>query len=756
MPALDPEDFATRQAGTKTPPGLSIWSDRWPAVQHQMPSRRARAGTLPSRMPAINTQTPTNPPDQLGSLALLSPDGNDVLWDNHSPPRRPFLPGRGTVDNLMRPNSARVRSGSLNSLAAGPFMPSNSIWSSSSAGASSLSPASSVGPETIDDQDPMRFYNIELQKSSEPSRLRSYTLTSPAAYDKPVMPVGSAAPGAPPASSAAAGVPPVASKLSVNHLGHMAAPSPLNWARPRAQTLSNVPTATNNLPLGVLGKQRQPMHELPNGPPVVTEDPSALRTNTIWISNVPHNITEYTLQAVFGVFGRIEASRVYALKHCGVVTFQEPSSAAAAQAARNGTELFAGLGPSVVKLVKPNEGSLTPPLKTTSPGSPPSSGIAYILQSLEVSPVEVASSMAALKRGEDFIVTEEIIGPQEPTQERVYGSGILRETRKRIDMGAIGPKELEELALDAMSELPQLASDYIGNTVVQQLFERCSEDIKDMMTRALMPVLAYTGTHKNGTWATQKVIGVANTKRQFSMITKALQPYTVGLLLDQFGNYVIQGCLRFGAPWNDWVFEACATHLPEIAAGRFGARAVRTCLESPHTTKQHQRLVAAAIIHHTPQLAVNPNGVLLVTWLLDTYPLAGPQRWGLVAAQLVPHLSQMCISKLAGLTVLKVITNKVDPAAGRLLLNTLLEPTSDAVPPALEQVLQDPAHGPMFLYRLLTVGLPDTSLERHVAINKIRMVLLQPGAVVPNHKRLLEEVGLLHVLMPEDAGLASQ
>lgn len=657
------------------------------------------------------------------------------------------------MDNLMRPNSARVRSGSLNSLAAGPFMPSNSIWSSSSAGASSLSPASSAGPETIDDQDPMRFFNMDLQKGSESSRLRSFTLTSPATYDKPTMPVGSAAPGAPPASSATSAMQ-GAQPLPVNPLATMPVPPSYNWNRPRAQTLSSATTlGSASVPLGRFGKPHQYSHEFPNASAAVVDDVPA---NTIWISNVPPTVTEYALHAMFGGFGRIEAARVLALKHCGFVTFQDAASAAAASAARNGAELFAGRGPSTVGLVQPGDGSPTPPPKARSPGLAPSSGIAYILQRLDATPAEIAASMAALKRGEDSTVTDEIVAPHESAQERVYGSAVLRETRKRIDVGAIGSHEIEELALDAMSELPQLASDYIGNTVVQQLFERCSEDVKDMMTRVLIPVLAYTGTHKNGTWATQKVIGVASTKRQFSMITTALQPYTVTLLLDQFGNYVIQGCLRFGAPWNDWVFEACATHLPEIASGRFGARAVRTCLESPHTTKQHQRLVAAAIIHHTPQLAVNPNGVLLVTWLLDTYPLAGPQRWGLVAAQLAPHLGQMCTSKLAGLTVLKVISNRVDPAAGRMLLNTLLEPTSDAVPAPLEEILSDPAHGPMFLYRLLTVGLSDTSLERHVAINKIRMVLLQPGAVVPNHKRLLEEVGLLHVLMPDDTGLASQ
>lgn len=60
------------------------------------------------------------------------------------------------------------------------------------------------------------------------------------------------------------------------------------------------------------------------------------------------------------------------------------------------------------------------------------------------------------------------------------------------------------------------------------------------------------------------------------------------LLLDQFGNYVVQCCLSLGPLQNQFIFDAIVDSCWEIAQGRFGARAVRATLESPHVTKRQQ------------------------------------------------------------------------------------------------------------------------------------------------------------------------
>lgn len=122
--------------------------------------------------------------------------------------------------------------------------------------------------------------------------------------------------------------------------------------------------------------------------------------------------------------------------------------------------------------------------------------------------------------------------------QRRHDATILREIRKRLDglTSKDDHKEADSIALDCMDEISEICSgkivapqnrhtskthtvrhvDYIGNTVAQRLFEKCSEDVKTIMLQAVAPHLAAMGVHKNGTWAAQKIIDSLNTQKQVS------------------------------------------------------------------------------------------------------------------------------------------------------------------------------------------------------------------------------------------------
>ena len=93
--------------------------------------------------------------------------------------------------------------------------------------------------------------------------------------------------------------------------------------------------------------------------------------------------------------------------------------------------------------------------------------------------------------------------------------------------------EVENIAMEMLPEIAELSSDYLGNTVVQKLFEHCSEETKEAMLGEIGPHLAQIGVHKNGTWAAQKIIDVARTQREMHMVVESLRPHAVNLFLDQ-------------------------------------------------------------------------------------------------------------------------------------------------------------------------------------------------------------------------------
>ncbi|KAJ9142530.1 Protein JSN1 [Coniochaeta hoffmannii] len=502
-------------------------------------------------------------------------------------------------------------------------------------------------------------------------------------------------------------------------------------------------------------------------------------TSALWLGSIPTSTTTSTLTEIFKQYGPIHSARVLTHKNCGFVNYERVDSAIAAKSDLNGQEIFPGQpavrinfakppsasntpghdgvfpSPSPVPFAKGQDGQSgandagttgetgrTPSATNANPTVPPlrdiTGKIMEILTefgSAEEERYRISQNVQRAVSYDGFI--DEIPPIKEPANTRVHDAPKLRDIRKRIDNQTLSLAEIENIAVDMLPEIAELSSDYLGNTVVQKLFEHCSDDLRDSMLAEIAPHMAEIGVHKNGTWAAQKIIEVCTTPKQMSLIVEHLRPYTTPLFLDQYGNYVLQGCLKFGSPYNDFIFETMMSRMWEIGQGRYGARAMRACLESHHATKDQQRMLAAAIATQSVQLATNANAALLLTWFLDTCTF--PQRRTVLAPQLVPYLVYLCTHKVAYLTVLKVINQKAEPEARDMLLKALFFSQNDQI---LEAILADPNSGATFIFKVLTTPFFDDSIRSQV-IENVKAVLVRIKAQGNSgYKRLMDEVGL--------------
>lgn len=501
-------------------------------------------------------------------------------------------------------------------------------------------------------------------------------------------------------------------------------------------------------------------------------------TSALWLGSIPTSTTTSTLIEMFKSHGPILSARVLTHKNCGFVNFERVESAISAKASMNGKEIFPGAGSVRINFAKPPSASNTPghdgvfpspspdPFAKGQDGAQggPSSGAAGEnatalagtatptvppLPEMTNDILEIVSKFGAsdddryqisrnLQSAIQFTSFVDEIPPiREPPHTRVHDAPKLRDIRKRIDNQSLTQADIENVALDMLPEIAELSSDYLGNTVVQKLFEHCSDQLRDAMLSEIAPHMAEIGVHKNGTWAAQKIIDVCKTPSQMSLIVEHLRPYTIPLFLDQYGNYVLQGCLKFGAPYNDFIFETMLSRMWEIAQGRFGARAMRACLESHHATKEQQRMLAATIALHSVQLATNANGALLLTWFLDTCTF--PQRRTVLSPQLVPYLVHLCTHKVAYLTVLKVINQKAEADARDVILKALFLSPNDQV---LEAILSDHACGATLIFKVLTTPFFDESIRTQVVENVKNVLVRIKAQPSQGYKRLMDEVGL--------------
>ncbi|KAJ5721066.1 uncharacterized protein N7483_009000 [Penicillium malachiteum] len=494
-------------------------------------------------------------------------------------------------------------------------------------------------------------------------------------------------------------------------------------------------------------------------------------TRALWIGSIPVSTTVTSLEAIFGIYGKIESTRVLTHKNCGFVNFERLESAVQAKGVLNGKEIFPGAGPVRIGYAKVPGASAsgTPGANgiqsspTPDPGFKSNFGPGDGLERADTTSVPQIPALVDLLPEMLEIVQEfgandedsrninntiqsaiafqdfqdEIPAVPEPSQTRMFDAPRLRDIRKRIDNGACSIQEIEETAGAMLPEIAELSSDYLGNTVVQKLFEFCSESTKEQMLTHIAPHLAEIGVHKNGTWAAQKIIDVAKTPTQMNMIVDALRPYVVPLFLDQYGNYVLQVCLQFGAPFNNFIFETMLSRMWEVSQGRFGARAMRACLESHNSTKDQQRTLAAAIALHSVQLATNANGALLLTWFLDTCTF--PRRRTVLAPRLVPHLVHLCTHKVAYLTVLKVINQRNEAEARDIVLKALFFSPGDEV---LEKILSDQTSGATLIFKVLTTPFFDESMRGEVVKNVAKVLTKLKASPSQGYKRLMDEVGL--------------
>ncbi|PHH53515.1 Pumilio domain-containing protein C56F2.08c [Ceratocystis fimbriata CBS 114723] len=496
-------------------------------------------------------------------------------------------------------------------------------------------------------------------------------------------------------------------------------------------------------------------------------------TCALWLGNIPTSTTTSTLTEMFKNFGQIISVRVLTHKNCGFVNFDSNEAAAAARREMNGKEIFPGSGPIRINYAKPpsqsntpsNEGAFPSPSPDTAtreqpaiedtavtphpPSAPPTIPLSELANQIRA--MAEKFSEGSLREDDDIPRVKERLARaiaydsyypeippiRESNHSRMYDAPKLRDIRKRIDNQTMHREEIELTAIQMLPEVAELSSDYLGNTVVQKLFEYCSDDVRDQMLERVAPHLAEIGVHKNGTWAAQKIIDVCKTPKQMTMIADNLRPYTVSLFLDQYGNYVLQGCLKFGTPYNDFIFEAMLRRMWEIAQGRYGARAMRACLEAYACGKDGQRMMAAAIALHSAQLATNANGALLLTWYLDSCTF--PHRRALLAPHLAEHLILLCTHKVAYLTVLKVVNQKAEPEARDIIIKAMFFSPEQKT---LEGILKDHSCGATLIFKVLTTPFFDDNIRPQV-IETVKSVLIAIKAQ-PNqgYKCLMDEVGI--------------
>ncbi|KAI9277775.1 armadillo-type protein [Sporodiniella umbellata] len=493
---------------------------------------------------------------------------------------------------------------------------------------------------------------------------------------------------------------------------------------------------------------------------VVTETNVSQPTRALWLGNIPVNTTPSLLQSIFGGFGAIESIRILSHKSCSFINFESADDAVAARDALLQNKIFApGFSAARVGFAKiPSVPALSTKTSDSNLSAPVSENMDFSVNTakqatsnkvvgqddaaIELWQKDLYHCMEQLGIGEHVTLSsiehlkvtslyhDSIPPVPELTLSRKFDSARLKEIRKRLDNAEDGAQEAEMIAFECMSEIAEITSDYIGNTLVQRLFEKCSEETKTQMLEIISPHLAANSVHKNGTWAAQKIIDLAKTPTQIEMVRQSLQPYLPPLLLDQFGNYAVQCYLRLGeVADSSFIFDAMVEKVMTIAQGRFGARSMRGILEGEYVNQEQKVYIAASLCQNSVALSTNANGTLLLSWLIESPNIEN--RMQVLASQLAPSMVQLCTHKISSQTVYKLLNQESDPVAQDIIFKSLSEEKT------LSEILTDQLRGLSFVQKVLTCP----SLNKDQASSLCTQVCLALEKLKgPGHKKLLDQL----------------
>lgn len=316
-------------------------------------------------------------------------------------------------------------------------------------------------------------------------------------------------------------------------------------------------------------------------------------SRSVWVGHVGPDVDVEALQEAFSPFGQIESIRILDIKNCAFINYALADDAARARQEMNG----ARIGNSVIKtgLAKSNAGSRND-LELVGAGgaarkSLSSGEVAAFGGSMAAVGASEASAVVAMSTLD--VAPGEFLEPAPTLPESLslpedMNASVIRECRRRVEHPAVTAGDIDEFSLQIMSYILPASIDPVGNILVQKLIEKGSDATRDKIIARLGKYLATVGMHKNGTWVVQRLLNHCRTAGQMAAVSGWLRPHLVPLLQDQFGNYVVQGCLVFGRGQNQFVFDALYHRCVEIATSRFGSRALRSCLESPRTSDQQR------------------------------------------------------------------------------------------------------------------------------------------------------------------------
>jgi len=321
-----------------------------------------------------------------------------------------------------------------------------------------------------------------------------------------------------------------------------------------------------------------------------------------------------------------------------------------------------------------------------------------------------------------FNSIEEVVGQVIQVAQDQNGCRFLQ---RKFDEG--GAQTIALVFPEILDNIMHLMKDPFGNYLIQKLLDRCSEDQRTQVVRAVAEKgeLVSIALSTHGTRAVQKLIETLTTKEQRALAITALKPGVVHLIKDLNGNHVVQRCLqRLGPEDSQFIYDAAIGCCVEIASHRHGCCVLQRCID--FATHEQRTAMIMEISANAFVLSQDAFGNYVVQYVLDLGQVEASQQ---IMTVLSGHYSELAVQKFSSNVVEKCLKlGGLDDARESIIRELMLSPR-------LPRLLQDP-YGNYVIQSALTV----TSGSLHQSLVEAIQPYLPTLRGTPHGKRILQKV----------------
>ena len=180
--------------------------------------------------------------------------------------------------------------------------------------------------------------------------------------------------------------------------------------------------------------------------------------------------------------------------------------------------------------------------------------------------------------------------------------------------------------------------DPFGNYLFQKILEKITPSERILLIKTVSPRLVNASLNLHGTRSVQKVVELCaideakqigyntndptspesekNMETAAEILTKALTPAAARLCIDSHGNHVIQRILlKLPYQFSQFVFQAVANSVGDVARHRHGCCVIQRCLDSPPSAARSN--LVRKIVEKSLELMQDAYGNYVVQYVLD-------------------------------------------------------------------------------------------------------------------------------------------